>query len=166
MLQLHLSDQQFYCLLKCVLYQRFDGNMHILLFCCATLWYISSYSHSPAPWSFKSLLISNSQKTLVISPWRAANRITIMIYFGDNSLGFWVLYCVADSREVWATTQGPFRYENITKHICNSRLELHTEWYSKLVWLSQVCIYLRHLFYDTLKSNVQYSKQNVYSYTW
>ena len=26
MLQLHLSDRQFYCLLKCVLYQRLDGS--------------------------------------------------------------------------------------------------------------------------------------------
>ena len=25
MLQLHLSDRQFYCLLRCVLYQRLDG---------------------------------------------------------------------------------------------------------------------------------------------
>ena len=26
MLQLHLSDQQFHCLLRCYLYERFDGN--------------------------------------------------------------------------------------------------------------------------------------------
>ena len=26
MLQLHLSDQQFYCVLRCDLYQRFDGS--------------------------------------------------------------------------------------------------------------------------------------------
>ena len=26
MLQLHLNDQQFYCLLRCVLYQRFDSK--------------------------------------------------------------------------------------------------------------------------------------------
>ena len=26
MLQLHLSDQQFYCLLRCGLYQRFVGK--------------------------------------------------------------------------------------------------------------------------------------------
>ena len=28
MLQLHLSDQQFYCLLKCVLYWRLDGTFY------------------------------------------------------------------------------------------------------------------------------------------
>ena len=27
MLQLHLSDQQLYCLQRCSLYQRFDGNI-------------------------------------------------------------------------------------------------------------------------------------------
>ena len=29
MLQLHLSDQHFYCLLRCVLYEIFDGNVCI-----------------------------------------------------------------------------------------------------------------------------------------
>ena len=31
MLQLHLSDQQFYCLLRCTLYKRFDGIQKIML---------------------------------------------------------------------------------------------------------------------------------------
>ena len=31
MLQLHLSDQQFYCLLRCVLYQRLYGSLTLLV---------------------------------------------------------------------------------------------------------------------------------------
>ena len=32
MLQRHLSDQQFYCLLRCVLYSRFDGTSDLSMF--------------------------------------------------------------------------------------------------------------------------------------
>ena len=28
MLQLHLSDQQFYGIIRCALYQKFEGNLH------------------------------------------------------------------------------------------------------------------------------------------
>ena len=39
MLQLHLSDQQFYCLLRCASYQRFDGNSAVLCFVLLSVLY-------------------------------------------------------------------------------------------------------------------------------
>ena len=33
MLQMHLSDKQFYCLLRCILYKRFEG-IHVFIFFC------------------------------------------------------------------------------------------------------------------------------------
>ena len=45
MLQLHLSDQQFNCLLKCVLYYRLDGSQYHSCWCPGSLHYqdISRY---------------------------------------------------------------------------------------------------------------------------
>ena len=46
MLQLHLSDQQFYWLLRCDIYQRFDGNHYPL----RMHWVIKSLKPSHALW--------------------------------------------------------------------------------------------------------------------
>ena len=53
MLQLHLSDRQFYCLLRCVLYQRLDGSSYFSLYelnslCDITTNHKNSYLKSPS----------------------------------------------------------------------------------------------------------------------
>ena len=50
MLQLHLSDQQFYCLLRCILYQTFEGKQTVIEECKRDTTTANAGFHSNMAW--------------------------------------------------------------------------------------------------------------------
>ena len=63
MLQLHMSDQQFYYLLRCALYKRFDGNNYPMCLCLLRPFFNphAMYTHSCLSISEKSWFFSSDQ---------------------------------------------------------------------------------------------------------
>ena len=115
MLQLHLNDQQFYCLLRCDLYQRFD-NIWAVLQC-----YLS-YIHSP---KHVSCIVSF---VLVICS---------MCTCPNMSQASWVLYRQWDKLYM--------AYVHLAKFIACIMCSLWAAWHRKAIFQHTHLIFLKWL---------------------
>ena len=140
MLQLHLSDQQFYYLLRCDLYKRFDGTHQAIACMVSTIWVLGKLINSLAPGRFGSHIKTIILKCIIQKSSLGTHREIALNWIPQNF-----------SNEKWTLVQVMVWCRQATSHY------LSHCWRRYII--SVICRHIASLGHNKMHSKMLYTEQ-------